>query len=407
MTFVSYSQNFEDVMLWRALKHIERGFYIDVGAFSPDVDSVTRAFSERGWRGINIEPNPDYLAQLKARRPHDVNLGIALSDAEGMARLKIVGDTGLTTTEADIADMHAEAGWPVRSIDVPARTLAAVWNEYVLPGQEVHFLKVDVEGHEAAVLRGSDWSRHRPWIVVVEATLPRTPIPAFADWDGILEDAGYRFIYWDGLNRFYLAQERAELADRFTAPPNVFDDFVVSRTGVAVESIAALRESLTKLDADVQLLDAKVGHATHLVATLAAELAADQAERRHTQHSAWVAFDRIDYVLNRSFLERLVNRRSGKPRRPFRVLFFHRSGKPRGLFRRVVLHRNGTPRTIFARWMNSPAYLALRYPSRRQGHALQMPALTSAPKGSAALTPRERYFTGRLAAEAASGRKAR
>ncbi len=67
MTFISYAQNFEDVMLWRALKHVERGFYIDVGAFSPDLDSVTRAFSERGWRGINIEPNPHYLAQLNAR----------------------------------------------------------------------------------------------------------------------------------------------------------------------------------------------------------------------------------------------------------------------------------------------------------------------------------------------------
>jgi len=46
-------------MLWRALKHIERGFYIDVGAWSSDLDSVTRAFYEHGWRGINVEPNPE------------------------------------------------------------------------------------------------------------------------------------------------------------------------------------------------------------------------------------------------------------------------------------------------------------------------------------------------------------
>ena len=42
MNFISYSQNLEDVMLWRALKHIENGFYIDVGAGSPTVDSVTK-----------------------------------------------------------------------------------------------------------------------------------------------------------------------------------------------------------------------------------------------------------------------------------------------------------------------------------------------------------------------------
>ena len=57
MRFVSYAQNFEDVMLWRALKHISNGFYIDVGAWSPDIDSVTRIFYEHGWRGVNVEPN--------------------------------------------------------------------------------------------------------------------------------------------------------------------------------------------------------------------------------------------------------------------------------------------------------------------------------------------------------------
>jgi len=56
MTFISYSQNLEDVMLWRALKHIEQGFYVDVGANDPTFLSVTHAFYERGWHGINIDP---------------------------------------------------------------------------------------------------------------------------------------------------------------------------------------------------------------------------------------------------------------------------------------------------------------------------------------------------------------
>ena len=83
MTFISYAQNFEDIMLWRALKHIENGFYIDVGAWSPDLDSVTRAFYERGWRGINVEPNPEFHAQLLARRPRDINMLLAVSDTSG------------------------------------------------------------------------------------------------------------------------------------------------------------------------------------------------------------------------------------------------------------------------------------------------------------------------------------
>ena len=44
MTFVSYAQNMEDVMLWRALKDVDQGFYVDVGANDPNVHSVTKAF---------------------------------------------------------------------------------------------------------------------------------------------------------------------------------------------------------------------------------------------------------------------------------------------------------------------------------------------------------------------------
>jgi hypothetical protein len=51
---VSYAQNFEDVMLWRAFKKVACGFYIDVDACDPTEHSVTKAFYARGWRGIKL-----------------------------------------------------------------------------------------------------------------------------------------------------------------------------------------------------------------------------------------------------------------------------------------------------------------------------------------------------------------
>lgn len=74
MSFLSYAQNFEDVMLHRAFRNVERGFYVDVGAFDPTHDSVTKAFYDRGWNGINIEPIPEYHARFTAERPRDINL---------------------------------------------------------------------------------------------------------------------------------------------------------------------------------------------------------------------------------------------------------------------------------------------------------------------------------------------
>ncbi len=67
-------------MLFRALRDVERGFYIDVGAQDPTIDSVTRAFYERGWRGINIEPNEEFFRKLEQDRPHDTNLCTAVGN---------------------------------------------------------------------------------------------------------------------------------------------------------------------------------------------------------------------------------------------------------------------------------------------------------------------------------------
>ena len=85
--FVTYAQNFEDVILWRALKHIDRGFYVDCGAYDPTRHSVTKAFYDRGWRGINIEPILSLLQEFVVQRPLDANLAIAISDGFDGAEL--------------------------------------------------------------------------------------------------------------------------------------------------------------------------------------------------------------------------------------------------------------------------------------------------------------------------------
>lgn len=255
MSFVSYAQNFEDVMLWRALKHVSQGFYIDVGANSPDDDSVTRAFYEHGWRGINIEPNPEFTRQLQQRRPYDRNVQVAVGDREDVLVLNVLGNSGLSTLDDSIAEKHVQAGWSVERQEVPVTTLAMIWKRYVPVGQDVHFLKVDVEGFEEAVLRGNDWSMYRPWVVVVEATLPMTQVESYEASEQILLAANYRFAYADGLNRFYVAAEHAELLPAFQYPPNVFDDFVrwhqfhaESRAAAAEAELAATRKGFADVE---------------------------------------------------------------------------------------------------------------------------------------------------------------
>ncbi len=150
--FISYAQNFEDVMLWRALKDIKKGFYVDVGANDPIIDLVTKAFYERGWRGINIEPMQSYYQKLCQDRPEDVNLPVGADAAQKELTLFEVPDTGLSTVIPSIAASYQKSGMTVIQKIIPTLTLDQIFDEYV--NSTIHFLKIDVEGFEKAVLDG-------------------------------------------------------------------------------------------------------------------------------------------------------------------------------------------------------------------------------------------------------------
>jgi FkbM family methyltransferase len=227
MSFVSYAQNFEDVMLWRALKHVQNGVYVDVGAQHPIIDSVSKAFYEHGWRGFHFEPVPYYAQLLRQDRPDEVVLEVALADLEGTLELNVIAETGLSTAvDAYAQRHHIQRGFDSRKIQVPVLTLKSALR--LLEGKDVHWLKIDVEGLEEKVLKGWDSQALRPWIMVVEATIPLSTEINFASWDPILTTANYQFVYFDGLNRFYVAKEHIGLAEAFACPPNVFDNVILS-----------------------------------------------------------------------------------------------------------------------------------------------------------------------------------
>ena len=214
-------------MLWRALKHVKKGVYVDVGAQHPVIDSVSKAFYEKGWRGVHFEPVPYYAALLRQDRPDEVVLEVALSDVEGTLELNVIAETGLSTAvDAYAQRHHREQGFESQKVQVPTLTLKSALHS--IEGKDVHWLKIDVEGIEEKVLKGWDSQVLRPWIMVIEATIPTSPEVNYLNWDPILIAADYQFVYFDGLNRFYVAKEHSELVEAFSCPPNVFDGVELS-----------------------------------------------------------------------------------------------------------------------------------------------------------------------------------
>lgn len=285
MSFTSYAQNFEDVILWRALKHVQRGFYIDVGAMDPSQDSVTKAFYEQGWRGINIEPVTQWYERLEKERVRDINLQIVAGAQEGETIFYEIPNTGLSTVDKSIAEKH-ESENNYRKIEriILIKTLNEICLQYhVAP---LHFLKIDVEGSEKQVLQGIDFSILRPWIILIESTFPNTQIENHVEWDPILLAANYEFVYFDGLNRFYLAYEHQELKDNLRTPPNYFDGFILDGSTPYCNHIMA---QTVRTSADTSAALSQIKHLSILLEEKSQALVECQANIVERQnHAQWL-----------------------------------------------------------------------------------------------------------------------
>lgn len=243
---ITYAQNHEDIILERAFACVQEGFYVDVGAWDPVLDSVTCHFYQRGWRGVNIEPETDKFLALAGARPRDVNLQVAVGAEAGQAEMFQISGTGLSTLDRNIAGGHAQKDFHATSVEVKLLTLNEIFAEHA-PGV-VHFLKVDCEGSEAAVLNAFDLTRFRPHIILVEATWPLTRKASREGFEPKLLANGYHMRYFDGLNRFYSAEECPELTDEMFLPPNVFDSYKRNSDVVIQKKLeAALKLARSKL----------------------------------------------------------------------------------------------------------------------------------------------------------------
>ena len=221
---MSYAQRFEDLYLLRCFGHRSDGFYVDIGSGHPVHDNVSFAFYLEGWRGVTVEPNPKLAHLTRAVRPRDRHVEALVGAAPGSAVFHLVEHLhGLSTTiEEHARAAQARFGKRTEAITATVITLRDLSERHVPSTFE--FLKVDVEGAERDVLLGGDWRGFRPKVAVVEALAPYTLTPAWEGWEPFLRQCGYRHVWFDSLNRYYLAEEASDLAPCFEQAPGSFDD---------------------------------------------------------------------------------------------------------------------------------------------------------------------------------------
>jgi FkbM family methyltransferase len=231
-----HGEYYEDYVLSSVLDGVASGTYIDVGANHPVENNVTDLFYERGWHGITIEPNPEFVPLYAKLRPRDVHLNLGIASAGGTLSFYTVKDPPggdgtyeageLSSFDPAVAGRWKQAGLGVSESKVPVTTLNQVLHERPLP--EITILSIDVEGFEKQVLESIDLRRHRPLVLVVEACLPGTEVPSYAAWEDLLLRADYAPAMSDGLNRYYVPRDRKDLLAKF-----IHVDMCVKRSKLA------------------------------------------------------------------------------------------------------------------------------------------------------------------------------
>lgn len=258
MTMISHAQNFEDVILWRALGHIKNGYYVDIGAQDPVIDSISKSFYDAGWRGLHVEAVATYAAAMRAHRPNEIVIQAAVSDEAGPVSFFEISGTGLSTGRRDIADVHARSdrNFAHREIKIPAVSLGAVLSS--IGERDIHWMKIDVEGMESSVLRSWGTCAVRPWVLLVESTFPNSQIATQSEWLDLVISRGYQEAWFDGLNRYFVLEGHDDLKSKFEIPPNVFDGFQVTQHHFTTQflkrdheaALARLKEQITVMKAD-------------------------------------------------------------------------------------------------------------------------------------------------------------
>ncbi len=205
----------EDLILFHPLQSLDinKEFYVDVGANDLWNISVTKFFSNNGLSGINIEPLSDKHSFLCFDRPNDININAGIYSSNGKMELYNAG--GRSTCNKEEMEILRKEGFKECVTEIPVYTLTYLLYKYTSSFNEIHFLKIDVEGLERQVLEGLNMKRYRPYIITIESTLPGSNVPCFDKFEDLILSNNYILAFDDGVNRYYVRGENSRLAKCF------------------------------------------------------------------------------------------------------------------------------------------------------------------------------------------------
>jgi FkbM family methyltransferase len=184
------------------------GYFVEVGANHPTHGSQTWHLEQAGWTGVLVEPQPDLAAFLVTSRKARVFATACSSPDNAGQSLPLHVDGARSALDRDRMAPGAQTAYV---IVVPTRTLDSILEEAAAP-IPIDLLSIDVEGHETEVLRGFDFNRWQPLLILIEDHVNNLQTHRY------LKRSGYRLIRRLGHNGWYVPADelyRVASSDRW------------------------------------------------------------------------------------------------------------------------------------------------------------------------------------------------
>jgi len=168
----TYSEWGEDSFILKYFKNLDKGFYVDIGAYHPFFLSNTYLLFKKKWEGINIDINPTSIEIFNDARPNDYNVNAAVSNrnkryinyyTKNMINL-------LSTTIISSAKLSfLNNSFNIRR--AKCSKLNDIISKTKFKNRKIDFLNIDTEKSEVDVLKSLNFSKHKPKLICVEIHL--------------------------------------------------------------------------------------------------------------------------------------------------------------------------------------------------------------------------------------------
>jgi|SRR6185437_2833776 len=157
-----------------------RGVFIDIGAYEPKNISNSYHFEKNGWDVYCIEANPLLIDNLKKERKNVLNYAVYNENKQriefnivkskpgcggGGPRMASASAVELDPKIMKMCDGSIE---DIIKIGVEQKTLTSIFEEDLAHVQNIDILKIDVEGGEMNVLKGINFDKYRPKLMIIE-----------------------------------------------------------------------------------------------------------------------------------------------------------------------------------------------------------------------------------------------